>query len=449
MVRLGGKSTARTEPMTMQKQTSTFRRDRSTWTVIDRLKTEADVFREGLEQKFKQYLQSNVSWKNILTHLEFEDPEYFEAFRVPQAADGSIRVGRRGKAVTEFYLLQQWEKGFDAGIFKTEPHVQRASDIWAMPSRARKDQRLKWVNAILQEEVNDMYAIASRYNGLQDKLDRLWAEKDTEILKSKRIIGCTTTAAAKYTENIRTASPDVVLVEEAGEILESHILTALGPKTSQLVLIGDHKYVLTTSNIAHHAHVPCRQLRPKVNNYSLTVEKGEGYDLNRSLFERLIIKGYPHTALVEQHRMRPEISELVRSLTYPELLDAPATKNRPDLRGVQDNIIFIDHDHPEDNAPQLKDRRDGDATSSKTNSHEVQMVLKILRYLAQQGYGTDTVVILTPYLGQLHKLQSALKKDNDPILNDLDSFDLVRAGLLSPADAKMSKKPIRLATIGS
>ena len=36
-------------------------------------------------------------------------------------------------------------------------------------------------------------------------------------------------------------SPDVVLVEEAGEILESHILTALTPKTKQLILIGDHK----------------------------------------------------------------------------------------------------------------------------------------------------------------------------------------------------------------
>lgn len=146
--------------------------------------------------------------------------------------------------------------------------------------------------------------------------------------------------------------------------------------------------------------------------------------------------------------MRPEISALVRELTYPELVDAPNTLNRPNLRGVQDNIIFINHDHPEDNSPQLADRRDGESTSSKQNSYEVMMILKILRYLAQQGYGTDTVVILTPYLGQLHKLQSTLKKDNDPVLNDLDSFDLVRAGLLSPADAKMSKKPIRLATIG-
>jgi hypothetical protein len=74
--------------------------------------------------------------------------------------------------------------------------------------------------------------------------------------------------------------------------------------------------------------------------------------------------------------------------------------------------------------------------------------LKMVRYLAQQGYGTEKIVILTPYLGQLHKLQEALREDNDPILNDLDSYDLVRAGLLPAASANINKKPIRLATIG-
>lgn len=55
--------------------------------------------------------------------------------------------------------------------------------------------------------------------------------------------GCTTTAAAKYREDINAAEPDILLVEEAGEILESHILTAMGRSTKQLILIGDHQYV--------------------------------------------------------------------------------------------------------------------------------------------------------------------------------------------------------------
>jgi len=183
-----------------------------------------------------------------------------------------------------------------------------------------------------------------------------------------------------------------------------------------------------------------------VNNYKLTVEKGDGFELNRSLFERLILKGFPHETLMAQHRMRPEISAFIRKLTYPDLTDAPKTKGRDDIRGVQNNIIFIDHTHPEDNDARISNRGDG-GSSSKQNTYEVQMVWKIVRYLAQQGYGTDKLVVLTPYLGQLSKLRDILKTDNDPVLNDLDSHDLIRAGLLSPADNK-SKKRIRLATIG-
>lgn len=95
------------------------------------------------------------------------------------------------------------------------------------------------------------------------------------------------------------------MVEEAGEILEAHILSALGPRTKHLVLIGDHK-----------------QLRPKVDNYQLTVQAGQGHTLNVSLFERLVLAGFPHSTLAVQHRMHPSISSLIRH-TYPALQDHP------------------------------------------------------------------------------------------------------------------------------
>ena len=110
--------------------------------------------------------------------------------------------------------------------------------------------------------------------------------------------------------------------------------------------------------------------------------------------------------------------------------------------------MFIHHEHLEDGHSQLSDCRDLVSTTSKQNIFEIKMVLKIVRYLAQQGYGTDELVILTPYLGQLHKLRGALKDDNDPILNDLDSYELVKAGLVDPTEAEDTKKPLRLATIG-
>jgi hypothetical protein len=364
--------------------------------------------------------------------LEFsdEDAHFHEALNTPEQGDGMTRVGRRGKRVTPYYLFDRWSTGKNPGVFMDEVS-QEHKKIWDMDPAARRACVDRWRHALLQEQVDKVSDLAQRFNRCQDHLDEVLSEKSTSILTQKRIIGCTTTAAAKFARELRSASPGVVLVEEAGEILESHVLTAMSSKTKQLTLIGDHK-----------------QLRPKINNYELTVERGGGYDLNRSLFERLILAGYPHTTLTKQHRMCPEISSLVRHLTYPDLLDDPKTLNRPPVRGLQDRVIFFSHNHPEVNATEIADRRDEGAKASKQNVFEAEMVLKIVRYLAQQGYGTDKLVVLTPYLGQLHLLRDQLSKENDPILNDLDSFDLVRAGLLSRASAQLSKRPIRISTIG-
>lgn len=75
------------------------------------------------------------------------------------------------------------------------------------------------------------------------------------------------------------------------------------------------------------------------------------------------------------------------------------------------------------------------------------MVLKVVRYMAQQGYGTADQVVLTPYLGQLNLLRNELARENDPILNDLDHADLVKAGMLTTLSAAR-KQPIKISTIG-
>ncbi|KIJ07536.1 hypothetical protein PAXINDRAFT_139878, partial [Paxillus involutus ATCC 200175] len=149
--------------------------------------------------------------------------------------------------------------------------------------------------------------------------------------------------------------------------------------------------------------------------------------------------------LSTQHRMRPEISAFIRALTYPELVDHSNTLNRPDIRGVQSNVVFVDHSRPEDVETRITDRGDVEATSSKQNTYEVEMVVKIVRYLKQQGYKSENMVVLTPYLGQLCKLRDTLK--NDAVLNDLDANDLQKAGLLAPVATQASQQGIRLATI--
>nr|GAT60754.1 predicted protein [Mycena chlorophos] len=429
IIRLGGKSTPRTEGLSMQKQSMAFRLTRLDYQSRDNIRDQANSLHDRLAKNFAQFASRAP---DVLSFLEFEDSEeaFYDALTVPEPEDGMVHVGRDGKELGREYLLDRWDRGLDAGVFKMHAAIKAASAVWKMAPAMRRAKLDQWRAAVRKDEAEEIARIGDEFNNRQRDFDRTFRQRDALILQTKQIIGCTTTGAAKYAKDLRDARPDVLIVEEAGEILESHVITALGDGIKQVILIGDHK-----------------QLRPKVNNYELTVEKGRGYELNRSMFERLVLEGYPHRTLEKQHRMRPEISAFIRELTYPGLIDAPSTSNRPNLRGVCDNLVFIEHEKPEDDDSRIQNQQEGGSKSSKRNRYEAQMVLKIVKYLGQQGYGTDKLVVLTPYLGQLSELRDALKTENDPVLNDLDSYDLVKAGLIPASSAKVSKNKLRLATI--
>ena len=185
---------------------------------------------------------------------------------------------------------------------------------------------------------NSWHASFKRHAGIKLKHARLRCDQldagltelqnvvDRGVLADAWVIGATTTGAAKYRSLIEGSGASVVLMEEAGEILEAHVLSTLSENTKDVILIGDHK-----------------QLRPKISTHGLTVATQNGYDLNRSLFERLILGGLAHRTLELQHRMRPEISAIARHMTYPELRDAVSVAGRPNLLGFATNVVFIDH----------------------------------------------------------------------------------------------------------
>ena len=164
------------------------------------------------------------------------------------------------------------------------------------------------------------------------------------------------------------------------------------------------------------------------------------------------MEGHPYRTLSKQHRMRPEISALVRHLTYPDLTDGPGTNSRPPIRGLQNTVIFINHNHPEDDDSSLSDPKHLGATTSKRNKFEVDMIVKIVRYLKQQRYDPDEITVLTPYLGQLVKLREALETSNEVTFGEMDAEELQVAGLsellknLFVTDQR--KRSLKIATIG-
>jgi hypothetical protein len=209
---------------------------------------------------------------------------------------------------------------------------------------------------------------------------------------------------------LASVKPTIVLVEEAAEILESHILTNIFQSTKQLIMIGDHL-----------------QLRPKLEHYPLRTASKQGINFDMSLFERLVKSGYPCTTLSVQHRMTPEISQYVRHMTYPELVDDDSVFDRLDIRGVSSNVAFINHNLFET----LGDETTLIQSNSYTNAHEVSMVVGMIKYLLQQGYECKDIVVLTPYLGQLARIRTAIQQDLH-IIALLGSLDI---GELKKLDA--------------
>ncbi|KAG2495742.1 hypothetical protein HYH03_006339 [Edaphochlamys debaryana] len=286
-------------------------------------------------------------------------------------------------------------------------------DVWGLPLPKRLDLAASWLRERRGRWAAELASALTRSGEVMAEIRTLYDGPARTVLSRARVIGCTTTGAAMAKELLRdpAVDPGVVLVEEAGELLEAHVLTSISARTKQLILIGDHK-----------------QLRPKVESYSLTVQSGAGHDLNVSLFERLVLGGFPHTQLGVQHRMHPQISALVRP-TYSDLRDADSTLAHPPVRGLPpgQRVAFVDHRQPEAGEKEagVWGMAAAAAGVSKVNMHEVALAVETVRYLLQQGYAPEQLVLLTPYLGQLLELQRALSEQSlQVLLDELDLRDL-------------------------
>lgn len=216
---------------------------------------------------------------------------------------------------------------------------------------------------------------------------------------------------------LRNLQSKIVLCEEAGEVLEAHLLTALLPSVEHTILIGDHL-----------------QLRPQIHNHELSRENplgGEKYSLDVSLFERLVDSesamgsNLPFYTLETQRRMHSSIVQLVRDTLYPRLSDDPSVADYPDVVGMRRRLFWLDHRVPEGGSG----IHDAMATTH-WNQHEIDMTIGLVSHLVRQGkYHSNEIAVLTPYLGQLHRLRQILGRSFAISLGEQGQEDLDNAGV--------------------
>ncbi|KAL4486544.1 hypothetical protein ABPG73_003848 [Tetrahymena malaccensis] len=204
------------------------------------------------------------------------------------------------------------------------------------------------------------------------------------ILESKcKIIGMTLNGAAINSHLIKHLKSPIIIIEEAGEVLESLLIPVLQPTTQQLILIGDNQ-----------------QLKPITNNYHLQ----QYYNFNTSLLERLVKNDVQHAQLKVQRRMNPEFADYIR-LIYNQYEDHDdLIRYKKNVVGMPSNMYLISHTQNEDNI---------ENSNSKKNTYEAMYAIKLAKYIImQKQFKEEEITILSMYLGQCQLIRKLAKQEN-------------------------------------
>ncbi|OAL28194.1 hypothetical protein AYO20_09522 [Fonsecaea nubica] len=325
----------------------------------------------------------------LKSYLEIYYPKSYKTlFAGGEDDDGFERVVRH-----KTYLLNAWRKGGSP-----QGPVRRLESLLQVPN-------IESLNHFERQRLYCHWLAESKKTAQAELLNALAQLQGTQ--------GTIRSSLARTLPILRKLNSKVLVCEEAGEVLEAHIRTALLPSLEHAILIGDHL-----------------QLPPHIQSYELSRESslGKRHCLDISLFERLVTPScstqtaVPFSTLETQRRMHPSISKLIRNTLYPRLSDSSEVESYPPVAGLAKRLFWLDHAHHEDGVLSYSD-----TTTFHSNTFEVQMVTALVSHLVRQGvYHTNDLAVLTPYLGQLQKIHRALQGLFEISLTEGDMLELER-----------------------
>lgn len=326
--------------------------------------------------------------------------------------------------------------GVNGGFTPIDPIWATLQSLWSLSPQQRHD----FMAAHVEREIALLarqYEVVSRSLELATNMHQhLKSTVKVDVLRTADVVGITTTGCAIFQDLLRSIEPQVIVVEEAAEVLESQLLACLPESLKQIVLIGDHF-----------------QLQPSTETY----EYEKKNKMNISLFERLVQSNGTSKnraiQLVEQRRMRPEICDMIRPFYVMEeikkqklqkqlgsttdggsegddssaLVAVPAPGGedagavviedhasvhtrlfvdrlgrtvKDHVPGLVKNVFFWSHTVPEQEA---------NVGLSIINMREIELTLMLVQHLLTQKLHPTSITIITPYLGQRRAMGAALE----------------------------------------
>ena len=351
----------------------------------------ADMAQVDGQDNYLEFVDVEGEAEELIDRWVINEGEFaVERGLLGQLADGDEHEGENKFSLVDsegfhFVLPSKRERRDRARRFLNyaEPMTEEGINNVIDPEALDIEQRwMLYKYLMTQYMINKREMLIQQGNAYDEKcaqIKELDQRKDEYHIQKSKVIAMTTTGAARYRQVLTRINPQIIIIEEAAEVLEAHVITSLTEGAEHVILIGDHK-----------------QLKPKPTVYDLA----KNYNLELSLFERMIRNGMDCHCLDIQHRMRPEIASLLQDI-YPNLQNHTSVTKYPDVLGVGTNLHFIDHSYHEDANAELK---------SKSNEHEAKFIVALCNYLLLQGYCPEKITILTLYTGQLLVLKNMMPK---------------------------------------
>jgi helicase MOV-10 len=251
-----------------------------------------------------------------------------------------------------------------------------------------------------------------KYTSIDERNDTF--QFPEEGLQSFRMVFCTLSYSFTVLRDGHFSEPDLILVDEAGQALESETLIpmAFSETIASLVLAGDPY-----------------QLGPTCKSFEL-----EHRGLNMSLLERLMqTRPYRPQAdsetefdaryvvkLVKNFRSHDSLLEVPRRLFYNNRLEAHGD------RGMTHTMVGWSR-LPEPNTPLVvhdvhgRHRREG-TSMSLLNLEELVVVKEWVSALLTRGVSSKDIGVISPYQQQCKYLEQELRSMSDVTIGTVEKF---------------------------
>ena len=365
------------------------------------------------DSKFQRYMIGNVHGKNteegrgqnenneeIYTDMYKEEIERRMIMDNIAECDSDDEGNAKQTSTfnVEMALSKNWldkfihELGLNKGIFKcieNKLHQSQAvssdeanytGNVFSLGHKNRWRLYKYWHSICKDRLLKNLTFSTKEFQKLNEQYKKTLDEELLHVMSNSKLVAMTTTGAAKHMKTLRKIAPKIIIVEEAAQVSEQHIIGCLHKDVQHLILIGDHQ-----------------QLKPTVNNFALS--RIHGTDV--SMMERLANSGVPFRRLSHQHRMRLEISNLLKTTIYKDLFDHKSVQSYESVKGMAQDVVLFDHQHDES--------KRGNFTTSYKNEFEANMLVDLYKHLRLQGYESKDITILSAYNEQVRHIRSLVK----------------------------------------